>query len=57
MLLNVWELNLRCCSFLDRLLCLKFGTPTNMAGRLARQERAQLAACYEVWRSVVQEQR
>ena len=58
MFLNVWELNVPCCFlFSDRLFCLKFGSPTNMAGRLTLQECTQLAAYYEVWRSVVQVQR
>ncbi|XP_066965221.1 uncharacterized protein [Macrobrachium rosenbergii] len=39
-----------------RLFRLKFGSPTNMAG-LTLQERAQIAARYEVWRSVPQVQR
>ena len=39
------------------LICLKFQSPTKMAGRLTVQERAQIAARYEVWRSIVDVQR
>ena len=39
------------------LICLKFQSPTKMAGRLTVQERAQIAARYEVWRSIVEVQR
>ena len=55
MLLNVWQFNL--CFFFSFQICLKFQSPSKMAGRLTVQERAQIAARYEVWRSIVEVQR